>query len=193
MTWDEYLTFEESTELRHEFHNGQIVAMVGVTIAHARLAGKLYAALLAHLQAQPCQPFIADVKLRIEAANRGLYPDVFVSCAELDPRDTFVGDATLIIEVLSESTEAYDRGDKFTLYKQLASFVEYVLIDTKAVSIDFFRKNEEGGWTWPARLGPGDVLELQSVGLRVDVDEIYRGSGVGTAPSSQASSDSTRP
>ena len=192
MTWDEYLTFEESSELRHEFHDGQIFAMVGVTIAHARLAGKLHAVLLTHLQDQPCQPFIADVKLRIETANRGLYPDVFVSCAELDPRDTFVGDATLIIEVLSESTEAYDRGDKFTLYKQLASFVEYVLVDTKAVSIDFFRKNEEGGWTWPARLGPGDVLELQSVGLRIDVDEIYRGSGVRTAPSSGVSSDSTR-
>lgn len=179
MTWEEYLAFEETSEGKHEYHGGVLVAMVGVTRAHARLAGRLYAALLAHLDGKRCVPFVSDFRIRVEAADCGLYPDVFASCVEGGaPGDLYSTEAALVIEVLSKSTEAYDRGDKFALYKQLPSLRGYVLVDTKAVSVDVFRRGDGGVWLWPARLGPGDTLTFDSVDLPLSVDALYAGLGI---------------
>ncbi len=178
MSWSEYLAFEETSDVRHEYHDGELYAMVGNTQEHVLLTGAVQAALRAHLRGGPCLPYASDFKVRIKPANRAMYPDVVVAC-EASLGDTYATNVPLIFEVLSKSTEAFDRGDKCALYQLLPSFREYVLVDTKAVSVDHFSKTEEGVWTQRPRLGPGGLLKLASIGLTIAVSDIYEDSGIG--------------
>lgn len=170
---EDYLAWEAEQNEKHEYLAGEVFAMAGASEAHVTIAGNVYSALRNHLRGQPCRAFISDMKLEVAAADAFFYPDVFVTCS---PADASLKDRkrepTLVVEVLSPTTAAYDRGAKFAHYRRLESLREYVLVDTERVAVDVFRRDGEGHWVlYPA--GPGETVELASVGLMLPVEAIY--------------------
>ena len=132
LTPEEYLQLETKSDIKHEYINGEVYAMAGATDTHVTIAGNIFALLLSHLRGSGCRVYISDMKVRIENKNRFYYPDVLVTCEDRDRENsTFKQFPSLIIEVLSDSTEAFDRGDKFADYQSLPSLQEYVLIKYK--------------------------------------------------------------
>lgn len=172
---EEYLEGEKTADIKHEFLDGEIYDMVGVKDSHATVALNIAALLKNHLRDGPCRVYISDMKAHLEQANAFFYPDVMVTC---DPRDRetdyYKRYPSLIVEVLSDSTGAYDRGGKFAIYRQLDSLREYVLIDPDTASVDCFRKDAQGHWVlYP--YGAGETVELASVELRVVIEAVYEG------------------
>ncbi|MBD1904980.1 Uma2 family endonuclease [Funiculus sociatus GB2-A5] len=174
MTPQEYLEWEPTQEIRYDYIDGEVFAMTGGTKPHNRIAGNIYTALDSHLQERGCEVYIADVKVQASENGPYHYPDVVVTC---DPRDRnsnqFVQYPCLIVEVLSPSTEAFDRGGKFARYRQMETLQEYVLIQSEQIGVECFRRNEEGLWVlYPYE--SGDTFTLSSVGLSLSVDAVYR-------------------
>jgi Uma2 family endonuclease len=167
-----YLAWEETQPERNEYIAGEVFAMVGVRQSHNVAALNLATVLRSELKGSPCRVFIESVKTRVEAADCFFYPDVVVTC---DSRDRltpeYISHPVLVVEVLSESTAAFDRGVKFAAYRKLESLREYVLIDTAAQRIELFRRNPENHWVL-YDFGVGDKLELASLSLNLDVGEL---------------------
>lgn len=170
-----YLAWEGALPERHEYIRGETFAMTGARGTHNTIAGNLFVLLKTALRGTPCRTYIESVKLRIEAADAVLYPDVFVTCAERDATpeaEMYKTSPVLVAEVLSESTAAYDRGFKFDLYQQVDTLQEYLLIEQDRRHVDLFRKSEQGLWVLhPA--GAGDSVRLASVGVELAVDALY--------------------
>lgn len=146
-TPDEYLEWEQQQGLRYEYINGEVFAMTGGTIPHNTIAVNLATAIRNHIRGTGCRVFINDAKLGITEKGPFHYPDVMVSCDERDRRATkFVQYPCLIVEVLSDSTEAYDRGDKFRAYRRIETLQEYILVEQKRQGCDRYRRNERGTW-----------------------------------------------
>ena len=142
LTSDEYLHLEAQNNVKHEYIDGEIYAMAGASDPHVTIALNLATLLRSHVRGSGCRVYISDMKARIEALNRFYYPDVLVTC---DPRDlenpTYKQFPTLVVEVLSDSTEAFDRGDKFADYQTLETLREYVLINTKRQRVECCRRS----------------------------------------------------
>ncbi len=170
-----FLAWEAQQPGRHEFVGGEVHAMSGATATHNTIAGNLSMALRQGMRGTPCRTHMEGVKVQIEAADGVLYPDVFVTCDPVDlspERETHKSAPKLVIEVLSPSTAAYDRGRKFELYQQLPSLQEYVLVEADRPHVDLFRRNAEGLWVLhPA--GPGASVTLSSLGLTLSMDQVY--------------------
>ncbi|WP_068635760.1 Uma2 family endonuclease [Thauera butanivorans] len=170
-----YMAWEDEQPERHEYLAGETFAMSGGTDAHYTILGNVFAELRTALVGKSCRAFISGMKLRIDRADAVFYPDVFVTC---DPRDR-QPDASLakqypslVVEVLSGSTAAFDRGRKFELYQQIETLREYLLIEQDRKHADLFRKNEDGLWVLhPA--GPGGVIRLESVGVELALEGLY--------------------
>lgn len=170
-TRSDYIAWENEQADRHEFVEGEVSVMTGVRDSHNVIAGNFYLALRQHLKGSPCKTYMADVKLEVVAVDSMFYPDVFVTCES--PSDPLVKrDAKLIIEVLSPSTEAYDRGRKFALYRQLGGLQEYLLISTDEPRLDIYRRAEGDSWLLRSYL-PGEHFTLSSVDLSLTVDAVF--------------------
>ena len=168
LSFDEYLALEEDSEVRQELVAGELRAMGGGTDIHNLIATGLGFALKSRLRGTSCHVFIGDVKVR--AGDNGRYPDVFVSCARDDNHPLYKEQPVLIAEVLSDSTQKQDRGDKFADYRQLASLEDYLLIAQSAVHIEYFCRADN----WRQRiLLENDTLVLASLNLQIPVREIY--------------------
>jgi Uma2 family endonuclease len=169
---EEYLAGEAVAAVRHEYIAGEIFAMAGATEEHATIAGNVFALLRAHVRGRPCRVYIADMKLRVDAASAFYYPDVFVTCDARDAAEP-LGKRypRLIIEVLSESTEGYDRGAKFADYRRLDTLEEYVLIDSRRRACEVFRRRPEG-WLLDAPPENG-WLVLQSIDFECPLEAVY--------------------
>jgi Uma2 family endonuclease len=170
---DDYLAAEAASLTKHEYRDGEVYAMAGGTDAHNQIAGNLYALLRASLRGRECRTYFADVKARIEALNRFYYPDVMVTCDARDMASSSVKcHPCLIVEVLSESTEAFDRGEKFADYRHLDSLQEYVLISQTRQRVEVFRRNAEGLWVLHP-FSQGDLVSLTSVGWQGVMTDLY--------------------
>lgn len=146
-TFEDYLAWEATQELRHEYLAGEVFAMTGARDTHVVIALNVAGLLRAHVRGSPCRTYISDMKVRIDTADASCYPDVFVSCDQRDASTPlFKRHPLLIIEVLSPSTAAWDRGRKFDLYRQIDTLQEYVLIDPEMRSVDVFRRSATGDW-----------------------------------------------
>ena len=171
---DEYLQLEAQSPLKHEYIDGKAYAMAGASDAHVTIAGNLFALLRSHVRGSSCRVYIADMKARLEARNRFYYPDVMVTC---DPRDPETSDykrfPKLIVEVLSDSTEAFDRGDKFADYQTLDSLEEYVLINTRQQRVECFRRNPAGLWVLQYYTPETKTFHLQSVEFSDTLAALY--------------------
>ena len=177
VSYGEYLALERESEGKHEYLRGEVFAMAGGTPRHSALAAAIIVALSTALADGPCLVFTSDLRVRIEATDLSTYPDVIVVCGPLetatdDPNAAL--NPTLIVEVLSESTEAYDRGQKFSHYRQIPSLREYLLVSQHEPRLEAYAKNEAGRWEL-AEAGPGERLALSSLtGVELDVDRVYR-------------------
>jgi len=174
-TYEEYRRFEDTNPARHEYVDGQILAMAGGTPAHARLQAAVLFALERRLEGRPCQPFASDLRVKVVATGVATYPDVTVVCGSVetdaeDPRA--VTNPTVIVEVLSDSTEAYDRGDKFEHYRQIPTLQAYVLVSDRERRIETRRRAPDGGWSEHVA-GRGQTAALEAIGTELAVDEIY--------------------
>jgi Uma2 family endonuclease len=174
-THAEYLSFEASSNVKHEFLDGQIYAMAGGTPDHAALASAVTGLLFGQLRRGRCRAHDAELRVRIPRTGLTTYPDITVVCGprEIDVTDPLaVTNPTLIVEVLSRSTERYDRGEKFEHYKTLPSLRQYVLVSQKDRSVEVWTRDAGDGWT-SVLAREGDVADLGSVGARLDVRELY--------------------
>lgn len=173
LTVAEYLSFEKTSSVKHEYRNSQVYAMAGASNNHVIIAGNLFAILRVGLRGQGCRPYISDTKVRIEAKNTYYYPDIVVSC---DPQESgrrdFLMSPCLVVEVLSDTTEAFDRGDKFRDYRALESLDEYVLVSQKQIAVEVFRRNASGQWVL-STYESGDRVNLQCVDIAFEVTELY--------------------
>lgn len=143
----DYLQLEAESPIKHEYIDGEAYAMAGASDAHVTIAGNLFALLRSHVRGSGCRVYIADMKTRIEARNCFYYPHVMLTCDERDRgNDTYKCFPKLIIEVLSDSTEAFDRGDKFIHYQTLETLEEYILINTRHQRVECFQRNEAELW-----------------------------------------------
>jgi len=167
----DYLIWEHDQPERHEYLAGEVFAMVGVRDRHNVIAGNLYVPLRAHLKGSPCKTYLSDIKLEVSAADSVFYPDLFVTCEA--PSDPLVKrDAVLIVEILSPSTEAYDRGRKFGMYRLLPGLKEYLLIGTDEALVEVYRRTDDDAWLLRTYRS-GDTFTLSSIDLQIAVDNVF--------------------
>ncbi|MCM1983966.1 Uma2 family endonuclease [Lyngbya confervoides] len=173
LTPEEYFDWEAAQPERHEYFDGATYAMAGGTLAHGRIGLNISAFLNAQVRSRQCLTFNSDCRVGISEAGPFTYPDVSVSCDERDrTAQQFIQHPCLIVEVLSASTEAYDRGRKFELYRQLPSLQEYMLVGSETKTVELFRRDEAGAWRFFV-YGEGHEVTLASVGVTLSVDQIY--------------------
>jgi Uma2 family endonuclease len=174
MTAAEFLAWDATQTLKHEFVGGEVFAMAGGEDRNATAAGNLYIALRQHLRGSPCRVYGSDVKLRVDTADSFYYPDLMVTCSAADAADRLIKrEPILLVEVLSPSTAAYDRGDKFASYRQLPSLAEYLLVDVDSRRCDLFRKRPEDGLWVLHPSAPGEGVQLNSVDLAVGAEALW--------------------
>lgn len=170
---DDYLALEEHSPEKHEYLAGEIFAMVGATDAHVTITMNLAFLLRPHVRGRPCRLYMLDMKLRVETADAFFYPDLLVTCTPEDhasPR--FKSQPTVLVEVLSKTTAAFDRGQKFAIYRQIPSLREYVLIEQERMSVECFRRDERDRWVLQS-YGPGDRVELSSLEFSSPIEALY--------------------
>lgn len=173
MTAADFLAWEASQAEKHEFVAGEVFAMVGARQDHVVVAGNIFAGLKQCLRGSLCRAYIADMKLRVETADAFFYPDVMVSCHPNDLKNqSFIEHPTLIVEVLSESTAAYDRGGKFAAYRSLTSLQEYLIVDIDARRVECFRRSGDNEWLLHDYVGDVDC-RLNSLELSLPMNEIF--------------------
>ncbi len=172
-TAEDFLTWESTQLDRHEFLDGEVFAMAGAEDRHVTVAGNFYIALRQHLSGSPCRTYMSDMRLQVAAVNSYFYPDVLVTCSALDLANPLAKtEPKLIIEVLSPSSAAYDRGLKFSHYRSLASLEEYVLIDLDTRNTDCYRKGADGLWVLHP-FARGEAVSLASVALELSAAQLF--------------------
>ena len=176
LTVAEYLAFEEQSEVRHEFYQGELFARAGGTESHSRLKVRMVGLLDAQTRKGSCRTYDADMRVKVEANGMYTYPDASVACGRPqfdDDRKLALLNPVALFEVLSKSTEAYDRGTKFERYLLLDSLRHYVLISQARRRIDVFTRDDAGDWRFAYVERPGDVIDLEHIGCRLSLDELY--------------------
>ena len=171
----EYLALENEAAGKSELFNGQIYAMAGATPTHVRISGNVYHAIRTQLRGKPCEPFNSDLRVRVDETGAFVYPDVTVACPPL----TFAEDdanaltnPVVVIEVLSPSTEANDRGAKWGHYQHLASLRDYVLVAQNQKRIEHYERLDDGSWRYSVRENDG-AISLSSIECELKLDEVY--------------------
>lgn len=176
-TYQEYLEMAVDAQERLIFWDGEIFAMAGGTVSHATLETNLVGLLVSALRGKPCRPFVGNQRLRAPDSERAVFADALVVCG---PVRTHPGDATavtnpvIVFEVLSKSTEAFDRGDKFAYYRTFPTLRSVVFVSQKDKRVERYTRGPDDDWTL-RDLGPDSVLDLSEIGVRLALQEIYEG------------------
>jgi Uma2 family endonuclease len=177
LTPEEYLAIEEKAEFKSEYFNGEMFAMAGASVSHNTVNENLSVEIGNRLKGSGCRSFSRDLRLRADATGLYTYPDLIIVCGprEYDPRnkDTLLN-PTVVFEILSPSTEAYDRGTKFQHYGQIASIREIVLISQDAMVVEVFERQTEDRWILTTFRGPNASMKLSTAGLAIPLPDIYR-------------------
>jgi Uma2 family endonuclease len=175
VTEREYLDLERKSEERTEYIAGRIFAMSGASRRHNLIAGNVHGLIWAQLRGRPCEAYMADMRVKVAQTTMYTYPDIVAVCGEPQFEDAQVDtllNPTVIVEVLSESTEAYDRGEKFAHYRRLESLREYVLVAQNRVRIEHYRREGEQ-WVLSEISEEGGTLDLPSIDCHVSVGAVY--------------------
>ncbi|BAY38998.1 hypothetical protein NIES2111_33480 [Nostoc sp. NIES-2111] len=174
LTPEEYLQLEETSPVKHEYIDGYIYAMAGASDPHVTIALNLATLLRSHVRGSGCRVYIADMKAKIDSLNRYYYPDVMVTCDQRDQEtSTYKKFPCLIVEVLSSSTEAFDRGDKFVDYQAIDTLEEYVLINTKRQRVECFKRGDNGLWILKSYTEQDKLFRLNSIGFEGAIADLY--------------------
>ena len=175
MTREEYLAFERTSEIKHEFLRGEVFAMSGASRSHNRVTLNIAASLLNQLSGLPCEPYSNDMRVKVNPTGLYTYPDVVVACD--DPQfedaevDTLLTPA-VIIEVLSETTKDYDRGGKWKHYRQIESLKRYLVISPTSMEIEMHTRNDDDSWRLTDHR-PADDVVITAIDCRLKWDEVY--------------------
>ena len=172
---DDYLQGEQRAEVKHEYLDGQIVAMGGASRAHGLLALSLSALLLPHARRKGCQLFTADMKVRIDhdSGSWFYYPDLVLACDPTDREPMYVRRPCLLVEVLSPSTEHIDTREKLLAYRLLPSLREYLLLRQDTLHAELYQRRDDGGWTHQRLKQPDDAFSLLCLQVSVSLRDIY--------------------
>jgi Uma2 family endonuclease len=175
LTPEQYLAIERAAAYKSEYFNGEMFAMAGAARAHNLLLSNAVRELSQQLRSRPCEAYPSDMRVQVSATGLYTYPDAIVVCGQpvfLDQRQDTLLNSTVIVEVLSPSTEAYDRGRKFEHYRTIGSLRQYLLISSDRVHADLFTL-QDGRWVLTSADGPEDALELESIGCRLAMADLY--------------------
>jgi Uma2 family endonuclease len=176
VTEDEYLARERVATEKSEFVNGMIMAMSGASLRHNAIVANLIGVLIDRLRGKPCRPYPSDVRIHVPATGLFTYPDVTIFCGPAESlkkdSETFVS-PRVIVEVLSDKTEAYDRGAKFAHYRSIASLRTYVLVSQHEARIEWYEREPDGGFKLHEAVGEEAVVDLAQVPVSFPLSEIY--------------------
>jgi Uma2 family endonuclease len=175
LTEEEYLEIERAAEFKSEFHDGQMFAMSGGSPNHSRLAVRI-GSLLDRAIPGSCHVFNSDLRVKVAPARLYTYPDCFVICGDLEyfqDHQDVVTNPLLIVEVLSPSTQDYDRGKKFELYRTIESFREYLIIHQDARHVEHYSKQNEGGWLLRDHIGEESSFAIPCLNTIISLAELY--------------------
>ena len=175
-TPDEYLALEETAEGKSEYYKGEIFAMSGGSANHNRIVSSINAFFHSGLRGRRCESFTSDMRVQVKAHGLFTYPDAMIICGQPEfwnNRNDTVTNPILIVEVLSESTKDYDRGQKFEFYRTIPTLRDYVLIHQDRVHIEYYHKLEDGRWLLTEIGDPEALLILETVDLTLPVRSIY--------------------
>jgi Uma2 family endonuclease len=176
MTPAEYLAFERQSEQRHEYYRGEIFAMAGASLAHNRITSNILFELQSQFRERPCDAFVIDMRTKIPNVGLYTYPDIVALCGEPEFEDNVFDTLTnpqMVIEVLSPSTESYDRGQKFQFYRQNESLTDYLLVAQNRLSVEHFRRQPSGEWLLRGYTELDDVIQVESLDCSLSLKEIY--------------------
>jgi Uma2 family endonuclease len=175
MAAEEYLAWEPQQELRYEYVDGEILAMTGGTIPHTKIYLNLYRALYEHLRQTGCEVYVSDVKVQARANSQYFCPDLVVTCDpdDLKARD-LIQNPNIIVEVLSPSTENYDRTQKFKSYRQIPTLQDFVLVDSATLSVEVYHRGTGKLWLY-YQYEAGETIVLESVEFECPIEQIYEG------------------
>ena len=176
----DYLRREETSDVKHEYHDGEVLEMSGGTFNHAAVATNLTVALGVQLRWTQCRPLDSNMRVAIEGANRFVYSDATILCEppkfhSSDPNRTTLINPRVIFEVLSDSTEAYDRGDKFQRYQDIESLDEYLLLAQDRPVVEGFHRQPDGNWSFQTWRGIEATARVRSVGIDLPLSDLYTG------------------
>lgn len=175
-TPQEYLTAERVSPQRNEYFNGEIFAMGGASEKHNLIVGNIFASLHAQMRGRPCKVYSSDMRIKINETGLYTYPDVVALCGEAnfddEQQDTLLN-PQVIVEVLSKSTEGYDRGETFAHYRRIESLFEYLLISQDKIRIEYFMKQPDNLWLMSEISQPQTKIELQSIQCTLLISDIY--------------------
>ena len=191
LTPEEYLRRERESHVRHEYFHGEVFAMSGGTFEHSRICANVSGELRQRLKGTPCGVQDSNLRIRVPRTTLYTYPDASVLCGEpqFDPLDAArqtLLNPTLIVEVLSPSTEAWDRGGKFDNYRLIETLREYVLVRSDSARVETYLRQPGGRWLFSVAVGLGASAALQCVNVELPLEEVYRGV---TLPEEQRPSD----
>jgi len=176
LTPEEYLANERKAERRSEYFAGEVFAMAGAGEAHNLIVANIISELRAQFKERPCRVYPSDMRVKVSATGLYTYPDVVAVCGESkfedDLRDTLLN-PSVIFEVLSESTEAYDRGKKFKNYRKLESVLDYLLVDPKSYRIEHYIRQPQNRWLLVEISGAQETVHLESIGCELALAEVY--------------------
>ena len=175
---EEYLAEEREAFEKHEYYQGEIFAMSGASLKHNKIFSNVFGELAGKLKGKGCQPFGSDLRIHISKNTLYTYPDISIICGEPNLTDDKFDTATnpsVIMELLSKSTSNYDKGDKFTLYRDIDSLQEYILIDTEKIYVEKHIRNSDKSWPLTDYTSMEDSFSIQTIQLTLSLKDIYSG------------------
>ncbi|WP_026630758.1 Uma2 family endonuclease [Dyadobacter alkalitolerans] len=173
----EYLELERKADYKSEYYQGEIFAMAGASPNHNRIMANLSGEIYMALKGRSCQNFSSDMRLHIPQNGLYTYPDIIILCGKPEfsqnDKDTLIN-PSVIIEVLSKSTSAYDRGDKFRLYRSIPTLTDYILVDSLSISVEVFQKNEDGTWLLNSEINNiNERITLTNINVQIELKDVY--------------------
>lgn len=176
LTPAEYLAFERQSDVKHEYFRGELFAMAGANRQHARIAANLAYLFVGQMKGRPCDVFSGDMRVKVSPTGLYTYPDTSVVCGRPRFEDKELDvllNPTVIVEILSKSTEAYDRGEKFAQYRTLDTLTDYLLISQDRPLIERFTRQPDGGWLLTESAGLDAAMPIESIQCHLPLAEVY--------------------
>jgi Uma2 family endonuclease len=172
----EYLAFERQAKTKNEYYAGEVFAMAGASRRHVKITVNTIVSLAAQLKERPCEVFTGDMRVKVSATGLYTYPDVAIVCGKPrfdDEQEDTLLNPTVIVEVLSKSTETYDRTEKFAHYRNLESLTDYLLIDQESPHIEQYTRRSDGSWSFSDGIGLDQGITIDSIQCRLSLAEVY--------------------